>query len=71
MARQAFSVDFAGLNGARAHASEHLSSVSNVRISASKGELTISVSAKDGHLVSSHGEKAGGNASKNKTIHKE
>lgn len=71
MARQATSVDSAGLHGARTYASERLSSVSEVRISASKGEMTISVSAKDGRFVSSHEGRGGGNAGKDKALHKE
>jgi hypothetical protein len=69
MARQATSVDSAGLHGARTFASERLSSVSNVRIGASKGEMTISISAKDGRITSSH-VRGGGDAGKNKALHK-
>jgi hypothetical protein len=69
MAKQAKSVDSAGLHGARAYASERLSSVSNVRIVASKGEKTITFS-KDGNVVSSHEARGGGNAGKAKALHK-
>lgn len=67
MAKQAVSVDSAGLKGARTYASERLSSVSSVRISASKGEMTITT--RGGQFVASH-EGRGGNVGKDKTLHK-
>jgi hypothetical protein len=69
MAKHATSVESAGLHGARTYASERLSSVSDVRISSSKGEMTISA-AKDGRFISSHEVRGGGNASKGKALQK-
>lgn len=67
MAKRNTTIDYAGLHGARAYATERLSSVEKVRISGTAGDALIKASSQNGRFISSSGGVVG---KKGKVVHK-